>query len=103
MVRYRRCISTPQANQTPGMPFSSIPLANFLSHTVGKLFDHFTLVRTKGLRGRAPRSPPGYSIDGALPRYAPHSNSMHTVKARLLTKAEAAAYCNAKSLRTFDR
>jgi hypothetical protein len=28
---------------------------------------------------------------------------MHTIKARLLTKAEAAAYCNAKSLRTFDR
>jgi hypothetical protein len=28
---------------------------------------------------------------------------MDTIAARLLTKAEAAAYCGAKSLRTFDR
>lgn len=28
---------------------------------------------------------------------------MDTVAARLFTKAEAAAYCKAKSLRTFDR
>jgi hypothetical protein len=32
-----------------------------------------------------------------------HSNRMDTIQARLLTKAEAAAYCRVKSTRTFDR